>query len=101
MKPFRILSLAVVAIFSASCGNDHNVMVVNPSGRPLADATVTPMTRAYTKPSRQTDAQGGAMVIQDYPFIEWIQVSKPGFQTTQVSYAQPKPITVTLSPIVQ
>lgn len=98
MKLVRIFSLPALAILLISCGDSHNVLVVDPSGNPIADATIVPATRSYNKPPEQTDARGGATIYQDYPYLEWLTVSKRGYKTAHVSYAQPKPMTVTLQP---
>jgi hypothetical protein len=54
---------------------------------------------AYNKPAVQTDPSGGANIHQDFPPIEWLNVTKHGYQSAHVSFAQPKPMTVTLLPV--
>ena len=98
MKLFGILSIAGLALFNISCGGSSNVYVVDPSGNPVADATIVPSTTSYNKPPVQTDSQGGAMIHQDFPYLEWLNVSKRGYESAHVSYAQPKPMTITLKP---
>lgn len=98
MKPSGILSIIGLAFLGVSCGGGPNVQVVDTSGNPIGEATIVPMTRSYNKPASQTDARGEARVYQDFPKIEWLTVTKRGYQSAHVSFDQPKPITVTLRP---
>ena len=98
MRFIGLLSIIGLAFLSVSCGGGPNVLVVDPSGNPLEEATIVPLTRAYSKPATQTNSQGGAKVYQDFPPIEWLTVTKRGYQSAHVSFDQPKPMTVTLKP---
>ena len=101
MKLFGFLSIAGLALLSVACGGKPNILVVDPSGKPLEDATIVPLTRAYSKQAEQTNAEGRAQVYQDFPPIEWLNVTKRGYQSAHVSFEQPKPMTVTLRPTSQ
>ena len=93
-----ILSIIGLAFLGVSCGGGHNVQVVDTLGIPIEEATIVPMTRSYSKPASQTDARGEVQVYQDFPKIEWLTVTKRGYQSAHVSFDQPKPMTVTLRP---
>ena len=96
MKFSGILSIIGLAFLGVSCGGGPNVQVVDTLGIPIEEATVVPMTRSHTKPASQTNARGEIQVYQDFPRIEWLTVTKRGYQPAHVSFDQPKPMTVTL-----
>jgi len=98
MKLHGIFSFTGLAFLGVSCGGGPNVFVVDPAGNPLEEATIVPLTRAYNKPASQTDSRGQAKIYQDFPKIEWLNVTKRGYQSAHVSFDQPKPMTVTLKP---
>ena len=100
MKLSGILSIIGLAFLGVSCGGEPNVQVVDTAGNPIGEATIVPMTRSYTKPASETDARGEARVYQDFPKIEWLTVTKRGYQSAHVSFDQPKPMTVTLRPAI-
>ena len=98
MKFSGILSIIGLAFLGVSCGGGPNIQVVDTLGNPIEEATIVPMTRSYTKPASQTDARGEVQVYQDFPRIEWLTVTKRGYQPAHVSFDQPKPMKVTLRP---
>jgi hypothetical protein len=87
--------LGILALLCSSCS--PTVFVVDEAGRPIEDAKVVPMSRSFNWPPKETDKEGGVLVHQDLPTIEYLLVSKVGYRNQPlVNFNLPKPITVVL-----
>ncbi|MDB4478264.1 hypothetical protein N9013_03525 [Akkermansiaceae bacterium] len=85
----------ILALVCSSCS--PTVFVVDEAGRPIEDAKVIPMSRSFNWPPKETDENGGVLVHQDLPTIDYLQISKAGYRNHPlVNFNLPKPITVVL-----
>ncbi len=74
-----------------------NILVVDEAGSPVPDATVVPLSRGFSWPSKRTGNDGGVFIHQDIPTIENVRAYKTGYQPSEmVNYDLPKPITIVL-----
>ncbi len=87
--------LFLACLLLASCSS--NILVVDEAGLPIQDATVVPLSRGFSWPSKRTGDDGGVFIHQDIPTIETVRAYKTGYQPSEmVNYNLPKPITVVL-----
>jgi hypothetical protein len=87
--------LLLASLFLVSCSS--NILVVDEAGLPIKDATVVPLSRGFSWPTKRTGKDGGVFIHQDIPRIESVRAYKTGYQPSErVNYELPKPITITL-----
>lgn len=93
MKLLSLLSL--FAAFLVSCS--PNVRVVDEAGYPLSGARITAAARSISYSPVTTNEKGEASIQQNFPYIEYLHVDKPGYQPARnISFDLPKPIVITL-----
>ena len=100
---FRIiLFVSITAIGCATyvtASKKADVVVVNPSGKPIAGAKVTPISHSIHYPSVLTNKNGEARIKTAIQKVVWIKVSKEGFHDSQLlDFNEKKPIKVELQP---
>lgn len=87
--------LCLLPSLLAACS--PNILVVDEAGSPVPNATVVPLSRGFSWPSKRTSDDGGVFIHQDIPTIENIRAYKIGYQPSEmVNYDLPKPITIVL-----
>ncbi len=97
----RLLAIAILALTAVGCTG--RVQVVDPAGKPVQGAQVTPVTASMNGNPKTTDTNGEASVPLSMGGQEtkWVNVSKPGSQSQQVSVPAKWPLKVVLSPTIQ
>ena len=75
-----------------------DVVVVDQKGAPIKDATVQPISLSINYPKVKTNKNGKANLGWKLQKVEWVTVSKEGYQTVmQAKYkGPPKPVKITL-----
>lgn len=93
----RFVSLFVL-LSLVGCSARHNVVVVDPTGAPIAGANVEGVSPSMNGSPIATDAKGVAAVRDNVQEVQWVKVSKPGYDATQVAVPDQWPLRVTLQP---
>jgi hypothetical protein len=94
----RLLALVILTLFVAGCSGGK-VYIVDPSGAPIQDAQVAPVSPSLNGEAKTTNAKGEASVpLNIGQDTKWISVSKAGFATQQVDVPTKWPLKVVLQP---
>lgn len=89
-------ALSFLALLFGGCGR-HEILVVDESGAPIADAEITGYSLSIQGQQAKTGQDGYAQIPSAAQPTQWIVVSKKGFvRTSQIDVSGPKPIKVVL-----
>ena len=105
MRCNNSLLMAAFAIVASSifagCLTPKTVIVLNPSGMPIAGAEVAAVSASMNGAWITTDAKGHAKVHDNPQGIQWIRVRKTGYYSVTVDVPSTWPLSVTLNPIAK
>ena len=96
----RLLHLPIVLtiLMSLGCAKREVVKVTDPAGQPVAGANVEAVSPSMNAGPNVTDTKGEALLPSNPQGAQWVVVSKPGFERTQVDVPKQWPLRVMLKP---
>lgn len=80
------------------CGKREVIKVVDPAGRPIAGANVEAVSPSMNAGPNITDGHGECVLPSNMQGVQWVQISKAGFEAIQVDIPKTWPLCVTLKP---
>src|SRR6478735_424232 len=99
MRMSRLLLVVLCAAILSGC-KTQRVLVVDGASRPIAHAVVEPISLSINYAPMTTSAKGEVSLPHVLQKIEWVSVTKAGFQPSgHVPLRQENPMVLTLSAI--